>query len=65
VIDAALGHHFFEVQRLEFTHTLVRELTHGRETRDVFASAPKPAMPEESARLNLPALRHHFSLQNL
>jgi DNA-directed RNA polymerase subunit RPC12/RpoP len=38
----------------EFTHILIRELTHGRETRDVFASPPKPAMPEEGARLNCP-----------
>jgi DNA-directed RNA polymerase subunit RPC12/RpoP len=38
----------------EFTHTLVRELTKGRETRDPFASPPKPAIPEEGTQMNCP-----------
>ena len=38
----------------EFTHTLVRDLTQGKETRDVFASPPKPAIPEDGSRMNCP-----------
>jgi hypothetical protein len=38
----------------EFTHTLVRDLSRGSETRDVFASPPKPQIPKDGAQLNCP-----------
>jgi hypothetical protein len=38
----------------EFTHTLVRDLTRGNSTRDVFASPPKPAIPDGGSSLNCP-----------
>lgn len=40
--------------RSEFTHTLVRDLTQGALTRDVFASPPKPPIPEGGSRLDCP-----------
>jgi DNA-directed RNA polymerase subunit RPC12/RpoP len=38
----------------EFTHTLVRDLTHDTLSRDVFASPPKPAIPEGGSQMNCP-----------
>jgi hypothetical protein len=40
--------------RSEFTHTLVRDLTQGSLTRDVFASPPKPPIPDGGSRLDCP-----------
>jgi DNA-directed RNA polymerase subunit RPC12/RpoP len=38
----------------EFTHTLVRDLSPGHQTRDVFASPPKPQIPKDGTQLNCP-----------
>jgi len=51
--DAAMDGHCSKCKQ-EFTHTLVRDLSPGHQTRDVFASPPKPQIPKDGTRLNCP-----------
>jgi uncharacterized Zn finger protein len=38
----------------EFTHTLIREVSPERESRDPFASPPKPRIPDQGLQVKCP-----------